>query len=542
MLASIISTYQLPSNLAKTTEELVLPAIVKHTAFKSAKEFVQALYTDEEQTPVWFSTRSGDLVPTIYTLWRAPFILRKVYTHPHVIDVLINGADLMLPGCLPMFDGIHEGDIVGVCDTKHPDRAMAVGRAILDLSKVEKCVGTTGVAVKILHRLEDVICMVSKKKHEVPDGVEAVIEYKVEETQEKEGIDHVQETKAKEVNTTQAEKEVDDHSQGDDDPDGQDQLTTEDIDHFFKRSLLQTLTQSPITTVTVNSSNFMDSIVKNLAIDHPQIQIKKTSWKKSAKFLKAMEKEGFVKLKGKGDDLVIVGSATKENNEELKNFVPYKIKKRAVAPKSKDTGIQSLVLTKHYQGKSLVRPVFNSLDLDFTKFYTANELRDVLNNYIEKEGLVNEKNKTTILVNDTLSHIIPGKETAIGRDKVFAPFLQRFGEFYTLGKPDGKTGKLLKGSPPTVNILTETKIGRKTVTRVFNFQSYDIDAEELSAELRLKCSGSSTIQPNVQNPKVTEVIVQGAHSAKVIELLTKKYGLHVSWIHSDDKTKKKKKK
>lgn len=537
MLASILETYKLPTNLAKTTEELVLPSTIKHTAFKAPKEYVSTLYTDDEQTPVWFATRSNELVPTVYTMWKAPFILPKVRTHPHVIEVLIGGADLMLPGCIPPFGEIHEGDIVGICDSENPDRVMAVGRANRDLSRVEKCVGTTGIAVKVMHRVEDVVCLVTKKKIEVPETVGVEMEFKDEPKDETDNTSESTET-TEPTESTEMEEAQDPEQSA---VDNLNTLTIEDIDHFFQRSLFQTLTQSTIIP-PLNSSNFMDHIVQNLPLDHPQIQIKRTSWKKSAKFLKAMEKDGFLRLKGKGDDLVVVGVASKENNDHLKNFVPYKIKKRVVTDSRPKESSNQLILSKFFKGTSPVRQVFNSLDLDFTQYYTTNELREILNKYISKENLVNEKNKKNIVIDDVLAKIIPGQDTTVGRDKIFPPFLSRFSEFYTLTKPGQKSkAKILKGSPPKVNIVTETKIGRKVITRVFNFQHYDIDPEELSMELKLKCSGSSTIQPNVQNPKVIEVLVQGSHALKVVELLTKKYGLHVSWIDSEDKSKKKKK-
>lgn len=554
MLSSIIETYKLPTNLTKSTQELFSPSTIKYTEFKSPKEHVDVLYMDNDQIPVWFSSRAGKLVPTVYTLWRAPFLLEKVYTNPHVIEVLIGGANLMLPGCAPSFGTIQKGDVVGICDTAHPNRVMAIGYAALDLKDITKTVGTTGIAVNVIHRVDDVICHVAKKKVEVPEQVEEVTMVLKEEEEEEE------EEKGEEETDVQAKEEDSNQSTHGDDRSEDvttdqvekltkelNDLTTDDVDYLLKRALYQTLTQTPVTP-PLSSSQFMDQLVQNLATDHSDVNIKKSSWKKAAKFLKAMEKDGFLKLKGKGDDLTVVEVAKSSNNDTLKGFVPYKVKKPAKKSPSESSSngkaAGSLILEHYYKPTSVLRPLYNSLDLELDAYYTTKELRKHLDQYIDKEQLVNPADKSTIIVNDFLSKIIPGNKNLVKRSQLLAPFEKQFSSFYTISKPGQSNGSLkkLRGTPPKVHIVIETKIGRKTITRVFNFETYGVDAEELSAELKLKCSGSATIRPNVQSPKIIEVVVQGSHSQKAVELLTTKFGLNPNWIDSEDKSKKSKKK
>lgn len=50
--------------------------------------------------PMFFELESlhQTLLPTIYTLWHHPNLLKTFTTYPPVISKLIGGADLMLPG------------------------------------------------------------------------------------------------------------------------------------------------------------------------------------------------------------------------------------------------------------------------------------------------------------------------------------------------------------------------------------------------------------------------------------------------------------
>lgn len=556
MLGSIIKEYNLPQGLAKESEEKILPPIIKQTTFKSPKGYSGTIYTDEHQTPVWFKTKDSELIPTVYTLWNAPFILPIVHTHPHVIEVLEGGADLMLPGTAPPFpESIKKGSIVAIADTKDPLVVKAVGRSNLNLGQITKVVGTTGVAVDVYHSNEDMLFKIAKLKIKAPKEPSLEVKYKEETNDdvdqgEAETTEQVVEPQNEETEKEPVQESVEEPKESNEVNELAnvvDTLSVEDIDHFFKRSLLQTLTQDNVKP-PMPTSIFMNHIIGNLASDFNQIQIKKTSWKKSAKFLKAMEKEGLLKVKGKGDDLTVVSVATKETNDELKSFVPYKVKKskpQGAQPASKLKDNNTLIAHKFYKPNAPLRPIFNDLDFVFANMYSANEVKEILNKYIAKHSLVNERNKKTILLDDNLSSIIPGDKVQ-GRDKLLTPFLNKFTEYYQLENPnlpkeDQIHKEPVRGQVPQVKIITETKIGRKVVTRTFNFEAFGINAEELAGELKVKCSGSSTIGQNVQNPKLTEVTVQGPHSKIVIELLTKKYGLNQQWISFDNKSKPKKK-
>ena len=122
-----------------------------------------------------------------------------------------------------------------------------------------------------------------------------------------------------------------------------------------------------------------------------------------------------------------------------------------------------------------------------------------------------------------------GTKTEMPRDQLLKHFLTKFSPYYQINN-----SVVYKGTPPKIEIVTELKIGRKVVTRVSNYEKFEIKTETLAKELRNKCSGSSTIVDN-------DVQVQGPHGKLIIDILKEK-GVPVSYINFEDKTKKKKNK
>lgn len=52
-----------------------------------------------QKDPMFFMIeREKEIYPTVYMLWKYPNLLRTFTTQDPVIDVLLGGADLMLPG------------------------------------------------------------------------------------------------------------------------------------------------------------------------------------------------------------------------------------------------------------------------------------------------------------------------------------------------------------------------------------------------------------------------------------------------------------
>lgn len=517
--------------------------VVKQTNYKG-QHSDGTVYTDENNIPIWFKEKHGELMfPTVYSCWSCPQLLPIVLTHDFVIEErLYNGANLMLAGTLPPFDPrCVPATVCGIASRTDPLVILAVGIVQLNLPSYSSVIGQSGVAVKVMHYLTDGLCQAFKMETE-PPVISSEVPEEEEEEEEGEEEEKVEEPKKE---TSHTELNLEDIAEV------LDQLSLEDVDHFFTRALYYTLTQDTTLEIPINASNFISNhVLPNLPpVDQSQVNIKKTSWKKTAKFLKHFEKAGFLQLKGKGDDLVIVG--VKKDKDELKNFVPYKTSGQSSSKKSGDktSSPGTLYSEKVYKPKNLGKDFLLSVDLPAKQFYTLTDLKDGVNHYIATKTLVDTKNKKMVLLDDLLYGMFYRKKTpdaprCVSRAQIMEPLIaNNFNEFFQLYKDEDTPlfKSPLKGPLPHVKIVTEMKIGRKVVTRVSNFETYKVDPEELAANLRKLCSGSTTIGETLTSPKVAEVQVQGAHGPLIIDHLSAQ-GIPAKWIDFESKLKGKKKK
>lgn len=537
----ICKTYSLNAeDILKETKVQILPMTTKQATFKSPQGTSGIIYKDQNETPTWFRLRGGQIYPSVFTLWKVP-LLPTVMTHPHVIEVIQNGADLMLPGTVPPFaPNCTKESVVGIVESSHPGVIKAVGVCNLNLTQFTSVIGRTGVAVEVLHHMSDeLVALNNLVDINVPESVEPYITQSAndlpnEADQGEEGSASVA-TDNVDPETVKVKEENDD--------DVKEGISTEDLDHLFIRAVLQSIKKDSI-ELPVSSSSFMSNhVLKNLPVmDASYCNIKKTSWKKSAKFIKALEKLGYLSVKGKGDDLSIVGLMSKEN-PTIQNFVTHRTVDAASStkPPTKKKKDHEMKIVHLYKPTSKSRPILNKVEQEYDKLYQPLEVRKILEQYIKAKDLVDKANPKLVKFDSELSAVTKIKESC-PRDKLFNAFLAGFSIYHSIVKPGEEKGTLSKGEPPKISIITEMRIGRKVVTRVQNFEHYFIKPHILAEELRVKCSGSSTIGQSVQNPSITEVTVQGPHSKLIIELLNGEKGIPVSFIDVEDKTKKKKKK
>ncbi|ODV85512.1 hypothetical protein CANARDRAFT_7623 [[Candida] arabinofermentans NRRL YB-2248] len=570
---AICNDYNLPqSKLSPELSKLILPNNIKYATFKSATGVQGTIYTDERNTPIWFKTRDSDmLLPTVFTLWKCPFILPIIYTHNFVIERLLNGSNLMIPGTLPPFDKrLQKGKFIAIANINDPKVVIAVGYCQADIYKLDQVVGVHGVAVDIVHIVQDELFGMVKGNVKVPtnDDIEldTVLSIEDSEPEQTDITSNVEESaKEEQANvTSNAEEIVKEEEpvkveepqvkvQNNDEDLANDiyQLKIQDIDDFFIRSLLYSITQDKI-EVPIQASNFMSNhILKNLPqVDTNLVNMKKTSWKKTAKFLKSMEKSQLIKVKGKDDDLTIVSLADRTNDQVAK-FEPYKIKKQQQNSSTGSTATTSnndngkLIILELYKPQSSSRMFFNSLDLKYDTYYTLQELKTLILEYIQKNQLGDLKNPKNIRPDDIMRQMLKIEKPTIERSKVLETALKNsFSKFWKIlqNMDDYNKVKPRKGDLPKVKIIEEMKLGRKIVTRVIGMEEYWVDPDELSSILRVKCSGSTTVTKNIQNPSQMEVTVQGPHNKLVQDLLATEYGVKPTWIEYENKVKKKSKK
>uniref|UniRef100_A0A7N4PUM3 Eukaryotic translation initiation factor 2D n=1 Tax=Sarcophilus harrisii TaxID=9305 RepID=A0A7N4PUM3_SARHA len=108
--------------------------------------------------PILFELR-GTLYPTVYTLWSYPNLLPAFTTWPPVLEKLVGGADLMLPGLTVPPGGlpqVQQGDLCAI--TLVGNRApVAVGVAIMSTAEMLAS-GLKGRGFTVLHTYLDHLC------------------------------------------------------------------------------------------------------------------------------------------------------------------------------------------------------------------------------------------------------------------------------------------------------------------------------------------------------------------------------------------------
>lgn len=531
--------------ISKDVERTILPAIIKESGFRSARNDEGYIYYNSSDTPVWFEGYEDDspLYPSIFTLWNAPALIPMVFTHPHVVnDALRNGAHLMLPGCILPFDSrIKKGDIVGVCGSDAPYVAKAVGEACMDLGNIDNVVGTRGLAVKIVHWLGDGLYKLNTHVDiSVPKELDPTTPWEVESSSiaEKqnqdaanpmESIEPSKDTTAVQETTENDLKEISNEME---------ELSVKDLDHLFTRALLQAIKVEDI-EVPVKASTFMSNyVLKNLPmLDAKYKSIKKTSWKKSSKYLKAMNKLGYIQIKGKDEDLSIISTLPKTDNT-IVNFITHKIDKpKGSETESKDNN-NTLQVIRLYQPINRHRMFFNKAFETYNQLYDIKTLTTILNDYIKEHDLSDKKDPKFILADEALSGCL--SKPKIARKDLTQDFIKHMTKKYVILKPGEniEEAQVFNGEVPKVEIVCETRIGRKTVTRVRNFEVFGIKPFIITEELRNLCQGSSTLE-EIRGQQ--EVMVQGPHYKLVHKYLVDK-GIPASFITFEDKSKKKKKK
>lgn len=120
--------------------------------------------------PLFFETEEV-LYPTIFSLWICPKILPSIPMHGSLIEKLVNGADLMIPGVTLSPDvckrnEIDKNTLVYICTL---DNISAVAVGITTTSSNNMLPGNKGKAVHIYHTIDDELCKLFEIKDSIPN-------------------------------------------------------------------------------------------------------------------------------------------------------------------------------------------------------------------------------------------------------------------------------------------------------------------------------------------------------------------------------------
>ncbi|CUS15373.1 unnamed protein product [Tuber aestivum] len=534
------------------------------------------LTSDKPPLPLWVKMGSEEMFPTVYTLWRNPGIVPVVHTHAPVMERLCDGADLMIPGLVgPFPEGAKVGRVVGIASLERPGIPVGVGVCEVDVSALEWVAGEKGKAVKVLHWVGDEIWKL---------GGEGTIPERLGDEKGVEDLEGaIGAVSLKGVDEKGKGKEVEVGNDGA--SDGQEdvrELSVKEIDEAFHAAamfgLFDHFDTGKFTSLSfpLTSSQFISTLVlpylppassfpphnllQNTA-PHPSLQMKRSGHKNAAKFLKLLDKEGYIKVKTRNGGEVVVMDVDWDH-DDVKGFTPYALpvppkepkKETSTGPASGSTAPSPVRVVELFKPNGKATSIFYEVGVGTKDFYTSAEVKAIMNKYLEKENLISTTNKRVVKVdpnisNTLLSTSLPEDKEALRagtakRDYLGEKLLKACSPYYrVLHASADESSKPKSGAPPKVSIILESRQGKKTVTRVSGLEPFGIDAKGAAEVLQRACAGSASVGLlNGSSPKtpVMEIVLQGSHKKAVVELLEQK-GVVGKFVVVSDKTSGKKK-
>ncbi|KAJ1720026.1 hypothetical protein LPJ53_005302 [Coemansia erecta] len=512
------------------------------------------IFYDDTGAPVWFKAEMhGDiktpvlLFPTVYTLWKFPETLPIIWTSSYAIEKLINGADLMVPGLIVPPGGMPDlkrGDIVAVCCPGSLG-AQAVGVLTFDTKDVRSVAGAKGKAVLIAHTYKDHLW----------------------ESGSKEGPPEITGEHAADVEDTSGEQPVADsaHSEHHEAAEyrGQgDEVTAAEMDALLMNALKQVMATVldsehaagllPLNASTLYSNYMVPNAPRGITLD-----IKRSTYKKLAKFLKAAEKLGLIKLKDIRGELHI--KVLEWSHREMTGFEPYRVVRAKGGDRPSGQTAESGGASKNSGGSSgsagmiqiieLLKPSRDLVPLfddvgarSESGFFSRQEARGVLEQYIKKHELVNPNSPRMIKLDHCVCDGLLAKDeysklSEMARDKLHGRLQEKMTLYTQIVVPGRAPGAPKIGNPAAVEIACEKKMGSKILTRIAGLEAYDIDPAGVAKDLRTMCASSTGVDPIPGKKNAQSVHVQGHQVAAVSKLLEKR-GIPAHLLKVTDKTGK----
>ncbi|KAI5367911.1 Putative SUI1 domain, PUA-like superfamily, SUI1 domain superfamily, SWIB/MDM2 domain superfamily [Septoria linicola] len=581
----------------------LLPENTQSTTFKrsESQQGSGTLYVGnqdgEDSRILWFQVE-GQMIPSVYTLWRHPGIVPLLHTPEIVVKKLQGGADLMIPGLFggpPFPPRAKKGAVVAIAALERPTVPVAVGVCEIDVGALEKVRGEKGKAVENMHWLGDELWNhghLQKPGQQPPEEIEGwskvlqdrgllerVADLELEDHDEAGGVS----LENGDAETSAESSKAPSNGNALAETVEAKELSQKEIDEAFRNAFLfgvnhyKTSNPSaknygldfPLTQTVIMSTLVQPFLPAYSPEQAQQLQIKKTSWKNIKKFVKSLDKAKIVKSKDKdGNETTIIDIDF--DDVSITTFKPYRLPKKETAggtslgrgeagnvkiDTADDSVGQKLSVMSSYKPSSKLQPIFDAAS-GTKSIYTPPEVRDLVTIYLEKENLISETNKRLAKLNAMLANAVfdgsgsLDKEVlakgTVPRDALIDRILHAMSPQYSIVRQGTDPGnvKAKSGAAPKVHITLETRSGNKTVTKVSGLEAYHINARPLADELRKVCAGSTSVEPlagaaKKNEKEVLEVMVQGPQKDAVVKALERR-GVDKRWVEVLDKTKGKK--
>ncbi|CAI5733185.1 unnamed protein product [Hyaloperonospora brassicae] len=551
----------------------VLPpkAVVQKVRFQAPSRVV--VYTAEaNKVPVLFDmTGKGEWGFSVYALWQSPALLPRLMVHAPVSTFVLRGADVMLPGVVfpspEALQTLRKGELRAVYVEGNP-HAIAVGEMLVDAADVERS-GKEGRALRLWHVVGDALWQMGPQTlpnegflgdHVVSIGQKE----QLEETEEEE------ERGGDASGTTESGASLEDEVQGKDTKKEEEEVTKEQMDRYYVEALLQALRTSRVREkdLPMLASSFHANVLLPCRRAGVTLNIKHSSFKKLSVYLKGMETHELLTVVDNAGVVSITTISRRHrdvlSHEAYETVEDAQQKEQATADKAAGlhdfTPGQSTPEIEESFGlspalKTLFLPILPvaTIDQPVQKYYSRMEVRDLVTQYVESQGLVDTENRKFVRLNGPLTDALYGKKAPAGgykerlaRQEICNLLLSKCTHYHRIRLFPTHAAKFRGGSFRPIMIVAKKLKGRNntTVTSIAFYQQFGIDGAAFAKEVQKKWGCSAALRPSEDKSMCEEIQIHGQMVNEVLEHLGTKYRINAKYCDvsygKDVKAKKKK--
>ncbi|XP_016070732.1 PREDICTED: eukaryotic translation initiation factor 2D isoform X2 [Miniopterus natalensis] len=510
--------------------------------------------------PILFELEKN-LYPTVYTLWSYPDLLPTFTTWPLVLEKLVGGADLMLPGLVVPPAGlpqVQKGDLCAIVlvGNRAP---VAIGVAAMSTSEMLTS-GLKGRGFSVLHTYQDHLWRSGDKSS--PPSVDP-LGLDSSDLREERGSVQADPALQDDMRCLTLEGE-EDNGQGQqmcgekmlpeasEGPDAGDLNTSptgsktlqEQMDELLQRCFLHALKcRVKKADLPLLTSTFLGSHMFSCCPEGRQLDIKKSSYKKLSKFLQQMQQEQIIQVKelSKGVESIV---AVDWKHPRITSFV-------IPEPSPTSQTIQEGSREQPYHPPD-IKPLYcvpASMTLLFQEsghkkgsILEGSEVRTIIINYAKKNDLVDTDNKNLVKLDPILCDCILEKSEQhtvmkLPWDSLLTRCLEKLQPAYQVTFP-GQEPIVKKGKICPIDITLAQRASNKKVTVVRNLEAYGLDPCTVAAILQQRCQASTTVTPAPGAKDSLQVQIQGNQVHHLGWLLLEEYQLPRKYIQGLEKAPK----
>uniref|UniRef100_A0A8I5TJM9 Eukaryotic translation initiation factor 2D n=1 Tax=Pongo abelii TaxID=9601 RepID=A0A8I5TJM9_PONAB len=447
--------------------------------------------------PILFELEKN-LYPTVYTLWSYPDLLPTFTTWPLVLEKLVGGADLMLPGLVMPPAGlpqVQKGDLcaISLVGNRAP---VAIGVAAMSTAEMLTS-GLKGRGFSVLHTYQDHLWRSGNKSS--PPSI-APLALDSADLSEEKGSVQVDSTLQGDMRhmTLEGEEENGEVHQA-----CEDKSPSEAPEDTSTGGLNQDSTDSK----TLQEQ--MDELLQQCFLHALKCRVKKLS-----KFLQQMQQEQIIQVKelSKGVESIV---AVDWKHPRITSFV-------IPEPSPTSQTIQEGSREQPYHPPD-IKPLYcvpASMTLLFQEsghkkgsFLEGSEVRMIVINYAKKNDLVDADNKNLVKLDPILCDCILEKNEQhtvmkLPWDSLLTRCLEKLQPAYQVTFP-GQEPIVKKGRICPIDITLAQRASNKKVTVVRNLEAYGLDPYSVAAILQQRCQASTTVTPAPGAKDSLQVQIQG---------------------------------